>query len=92
MSPRHTPREVKRYDQAKFAVAVLILLLIVVLFVLGNVRGLNQPEPDANELTLSTPVPTYTTDVEVAAQVECGGCRNHETSNRDDIHGRRYGR
>ncbi len=69
MSPRHTPREVKRYDQAKFAVAVLILLLIVVLFVFGNVRGLNQPESDENEMTLSTPVPTYATDVELAARV-----------------------
>jgi hypothetical protein len=59
MSQRRTPREIKRYDQAKYAVGVLLLLLIALLFITTSVRNLNQPEAPVAAAP-ATPVPTYT--------------------------------
>ena len=66
MSQRRTPREIKRYDQAKYAVGVLLLLLIALLFITTSVRNLNQPEAPA-AVAPATPVPTYTVNPAFAA-------------------------
>ena len=66
MRRRHTPEEIKRYDFRKWIVLLALAALLILLFILRSLQGIEQEPEIAVEVT---PVSTYSAQARVTSPV-----------------------